>query len=133
MRAADIGRDRDRHTQGHAEMLTRFAAIAVFVMATALPCSALANQAAPGDSLPSIFTSVELPAFNPDGDAHKSAAALIASNSEVSKARKHSQRRYRNVKVVNFRRMVNVGDEDVILKVQSPGKRKSIMMVELKF
>ena len=41
--------------------------------------------------------------------------------------------RYRNIKLLSFRHEVEVMKEDVIVKVQSPGKRRSFMMLELKF
>ncbi len=40
---------------------------------------------------------------------------------------------YRKHKLVSYSRLVEVGKEDVIVRIQSPGKRKSIMMVEFEF
>ena len=41
--------------------------------------------------------------------------------------------RYRNIKLLRFRHEFAVMKEEVIVKVQSPGKRRSFLMVELKF
>jgi len=41
--------------------------------------------------------------------------------------------RYRNMKLLRFRQELQVMKEDVIVKVQSPGKRRSFIMLEMKF
>ena len=41
--------------------------------------------------------------------------------------------RFRNIKLLRFRHEFAVMKEEVIVKVQSPGKRRSFLMVELKF
>lgn len=65
--------------------------------------------------------------------ATREAGKLLVAESRVGKRRAPLPARYRNLKLLSYSRAVEVGKEDVIVKVQSPGKRKSIMMVELKF
>ena len=65
--------------------------------------------------------------------ATREAGKMLAAESRVGKRQAPLPARYRNIKLLSYSRAVEVGKEDVIVNVQSPGKRKSIMMVELKF
>ncbi len=51
----------------------------------------------------------------------------------ISHWRKPKHPRYRRRYLVNYSRSVAVGKEDVIVKLVSPGKRKSLMSVEFRF
>lgn len=84
--------------------------------------------------LPAQFTT--LPSHDvtsPSGDPAVHADELLAGNANLRPRSGRARFRYRDLKLVSFTRAVEVGNEDVIVRVQSPGARKSIMMVELKF
>ena len=84
--------------------------------------------------LPAAFTSLtSYDVADRSESAARMAGDLIAADAEVGPTRKPLYARYRGAKLVSFRREVELLKEDVIFKVQSPGKRKSLMMVELKF
>lgn len=101
------------------------------ILAVGLGCPGAA--AATQQELPTAYTllpSIELDARTA---ATEFASNLLALNSRAPASRKPLHVRYRKLKFLNYSRAVVVGREDVIVRVQSPGKRKAIMMVELKF
>ena len=92
------------------------------------------NAAANTGRLPAAYTSlVSYHEVEDPKAATREAGKMMAAESRVGRRRDALHGRYRRIKILSFSRAVEVGREDVIVKVQSPGRRKSIMMVELKF
>lgn len=101
------------------------------ILAVALGCPAAA--AATQQELPAAYTSLSSIELDERAAATAFASNLLALNSKARASRKPPPLRYRKLKLLNYSRAVVVGREDVIVRVQSPGKRKSIMMVEFTF
>jgi len=88
-------------------------------------------------TLPEIFTSVaSMPPAEPEPEPGPASLSLPEPRSiearSITRWHKPKQSRHR-MKVVDYRRSMVVGNEDVIVKLVSPGKRRSIMSLEIKF
>lgn len=106
-------------------------AIAGVAIATGLGGSVPATAGV--SALPPAYTSLPSPKAQAEPSAAQYAAELIDQSRRVPRARAPLFKRYRKFKVLSFQRALDLGNDEVIVKVQSPGKRKSIMMVELNF
>ena len=107
----------------------------VVIVALAV-CLVSASDASANDheALPEAYTSfASYKSSDPSIVAARHAGEMIAADASVGKRRAPLHVRYRKIKLLSFQREVELLREDVIVKVQSPGRRKSIMMVELKF
>lgn len=111
----------------------RATGLALLGLSLAFPGIA-ATASANTDLLPAAYTSLVSyhKAEHPDA-ATREAGKMLAAESRVGKRQAPLHARYRNIKLLSYSRAVEVGKEDVIVKVQSPGKRRSIMMVEFRF
>ncbi len=107
-----------------------FATIAV---ALGLGFASIAAADAP-KKLPAALTSLTSYENTISKDAatrHAGQRIAVDAQTELGLAPLHA--RYRTMKLLSFRHEVEVMKEDVIVKLQSPGKRRSFMMLELKF
>ena len=85
-------------------------------------------------ALPGALASV--PAYensNTKDAVPRDAGQQIAAGGQMEFGFTPLHARYRKVKLLKFRREVEVMKEDLIVKVQSPGKRRSFIMLELNF
>jgi hypothetical protein len=92
--------------------------------------------------LPGMF--VSLADDSPPSEAAQDSDELADSPPEIDSTALHAHARsalrwqkpkhakYR-MKVVNYKRSLLVGNEDVVMKLVSPGKRRSLMSLEFKF
>ena len=110
---------------------------ATFFVTTAVALGlgfALSAAADAPRKLPAALTS--LPAYENsntnDAVTREAGQRMVAdAQTELGLAPLHA--RYRNLKLLRFRHELQVMKEDVIVKVQSPGKRRSFIMLEMKF
>ncbi|MCP5042502.1 MAG: hypothetical protein GY944_15865 [bacterium] len=117
----------------HSNIGTNWKPLALGAGAIALLMAAGLPAAANTSELPAAYTSVPVSLPAPAPTAAEYAAHLLAQQHGVPTARAPLYKRYRNLKVLSYTRAIDVGNDEVIVKLQSPGKRRSIMMVELKF
>ena len=110
---------------------------ATFFAATAVALGlgfALSAAADAPRKLPAALTS--LPSYeNPNTKeaVMRDAGQRMVADAQTGLGLAPLHARYRNIKLLSFRHEAEVMKEDVIVKVQSPGKRRSFLMVELKF
>ena len=99
----------------------------------ALCCGAPVVAQANPHELPKTFTTIPAApadvAPEPDGED----LLLNVRRADTLDASPKSKRRYRKMKVLNYSRDLDVGNEEVKLKVQSPGRHRTIMSLEVKF
>lgn len=107
---------------------------AILVAVAVCLCVASDAWAETDETLPAAFITIASDASDNATDAAaRHADGMIAAEKYVGARRAPRLARYRSIKLLSFSREVELMKEDVIVKVQSPGKRRSIMMVELKF
>ncbi len=96
----------------------------------ALVC--LVGQAANANpnELPRTFTTIPAPPSDVAGETDGEDVTLRAHDVP---ARVPSDKPYPKLKALSYSREVKFGREEIVLKLQSPGKRRSFMMVELNF
>ncbi len=101
--------------------------------AVALVCLFAGSAHANPHELPKTFTTIPATPTDVAGDHDGEDLLLAARRANALSAPKPIYRRYSKLKVVNYSRNIEVGREELTVKVQSPGRRKSIMMLEVKF
>lgn len=85
--------------------------------------------------LPKIYTSLAPAPVRADHLDSSLLPAVSLSPAPDARGRLDPPTRNRYVfrKVVNYKRRLEVGDDEVIVRLVSPGKRKSLMSLEVKF
>lgn len=99
-------------------------AVAVFAGLSATP--AAANH----DVIPAAYFS--LASYQPNA-ATQHARGLIASEGLAAAEFRPGLYRARNFVILNVSREIKLLKEDLVVRMRSPGKRNSIVMVELRF
>ncbi len=90
---------------------------------------ALANH----DAIPAAYFSLASYQPNPAPTAAKHASNLIESESLSALPNRSALYRARNFKVLDLKREMKLLNEDVVVRVKSPGRRNSFLMLELNF
>lgn len=104
--------------------------------ALALVCALATGAEANTQTLPRSFTTIPAPVGDVaggDSEQETDDVLLLSSTKFNLPKRKPLYRRYQKMKVLHYQRELEVGREELILKLQSPGKRRSIMTVEVRF
>ena len=114
----------------HRVLNTRKIVAGILAIGLGFPALAAANH----QQLPAAYTSIPSLELDERNAAIEYANDLLALDGAASKLGKRlSPRRYRRFSGVLYTRAVALGDEDLIVKLRSRGKRKSILTVELNF
>lgn len=106
------------------------------IIVSAALCLGTATDAfaGPPKELPAAFMTLSSKAdASPSDEANRKAEGMMAADANVAPRRAPLHVRYRNLKLLSYSREIELLREDVIVKVKSPGRRKSIVMLELKF
>lgn len=82
--------------------------------------------------LPAAYTAVRLDGSTTPSHASGYLAERLAEPRTAAGSRTSREKR-RRVKVLNYSRVLELGHDEVTVRVQSPGKRRSLMMVEFAF
>ena len=83
--------------------------------------------------LHAALTSLDSFEFDLNAAAARHAGERTSLNDSMPAVRLPRVRRYHKLKVIDYKREVKLLREDVVIRIKSPGKRMSILMVELKF
>lgn len=113
----------------HAVLSTRKIVAGILAIGLAFPALAAANH----QQLPATFTAISSLELDEQTAAIEYANDLLALNSAASKLGRRRSPRYRRFSGVIYTRAVALGKEDLIVRLRSRGKRKSILTLELKF
>jgi len=102
-----------------------------FFFAFALTLAVFAAPALASE-LPAAYTAVRLDGSTVPSDASGHVAERLAKP-RTAAGPAISREKNRRIKVLNYSRVLELGHDEVTVRVQSPGKRRSLMMVELTF
>jgi len=120
---------------GHTHTQARCKRSGFVGFALALVCAwGWAGQAsANSQPLPKRLTTVPTSLSDPARHGELEEGVLSLAETPDLPARIPLYKRYRKLKVLSYTRNLEVGQEEVRVKVQSPGRRRSIIGVELHF
>jgi hypothetical protein len=113
----------------HRVLNTRKIVAGILAIGLGFPALAAANH----QQLPVAYTSIPSQELDERSAAVEYANDLLALDGAASKLGKRRSPRYRRFSGVFYTRAVAVGKEDLVVRLRSRGKRKSILTVELKF
>lgn len=105
------------------------AALAVTTCIGLFASDALANH----DPLPAAYITITSYETLAGLAPSQHASALLAAEGQQLAPHRAKRYRARDFKVIDYKREVKLLKEDVVVRMKSPGKRKSLFMLEVNF